>query len=208
MDSPDPAKPRPVRFTRRPDLLSLPYDGENPGDDDDEGKREECNQVPIQLGTCQGDGKHERRPEEESLRYGVPTTRVLSKLGVMAWEVRIYKNCDPDGDGEEHHRPPQIMLLAEHSVETMGAPKGSDRVACEVDVDGRAYDGDEDDGVISGQLSSDEGYSTGEQEGVCNEHLSPIGLFDTLWQIEDEDYWQPEVSLPPCTRYLEKPMAY
>lgn len=53
----------------------------------------------------------------------------------------------------------------------MGTPEGSDRVAGEVDVDGRAYDGDEDHGVVSGETPLEERNRAGDQEGICDEGL-------------------------------------
>lgn len=89
----------------------------------------------------------------------------------MVWEISIYEDRDPDAHGEKHHRPPSILLLPKHCVETMGTPEGSDRVAGEVDVDGRAYDGDEDHGVVSGETPLEERNRAGDQEGICDEGL-------------------------------------
>ena len=97
MDSPNLAKLWPVRFARRPDFLSLPNDGKNPGGDDDDGGRDECHQGPKPLFTRQVPGESERGPKKEGLRDGVPTTRVLSKLGVTSWEVSVNEDRDPDG---------------------------------------------------------------------------------------------------------------
>ena len=66
------------------------------------------------------------------------------------WEVNVDEDCDPDGDGKEGHCSLNILLLPEHFVKTVIAPEGSDRVACEVNVDWRAYDGDEDNRVKPG----------------------------------------------------------
>lgn len=66
------------------------------------------------------------------------------------WEVSVNEDHDPDGNGEECHPPLDIFLLPKHHVEAMGAPKGSDSVACEVNIDGGAYDGDENNGVKPG----------------------------------------------------------
>ena len=69
------------------------------------------------------------------------------------WEVTVDKDRDPDGNGKECHCSVNTLLLPKHCIEAMGAPEGSDGVACEVNVDGGAYNGDEDNQVESGQLS-------------------------------------------------------
>lgn len=78
------------------------------------------------------------------------------------WEIGVDEDRNPDGNGEEHHCPPNVLLLSEHWFKTVGAPKGSGRVAREINVDGRAHDGDKDDGVVPGEFPSEEGNPTGD----------------------------------------------
>lgn len=87
------------------------------------------------------------------------------------WEISVYEDRDPDGNGEEHQCPSTVLFLSKHRFETVGAPEGSDRVACEVNVDGRAYDRDEDDGVVPGEIPLEEGNPTGDQERVRDQGL-------------------------------------
>jgi hypothetical protein len=111
----------------------------------------------------------------------------LNERGEISWDISIDEDRHPDSNGAEHHRPPHILLPPEHCVEMVGAPEGSDSVAYEINIDGRAYDAEEDDGVKPGQLMFKERYPTGEQEGVCEEYLRPECGFDTAWGMENED---------------------
>lgn len=77
----------------------------------------------------------------------------------------------------------------------MTAPEGSDRVACEVDIDGRTHDRDKDYGVVSGEFPPEEGNGTGDQEGIRDKGLRPKCGFDALWRVENEKGFTVEVSL-------------
>ena len=89
----------------------------------------------------------------------------------------------------------------------MGAPKCSDGVARKINTDGGAYNGGKDDGMKSSQLLTEEGNPTGEEEGVCNEHLGPVGVCDSLWRIKDENRWEMEVN-EAYWAYLETLVAH
>lgn len=162
MNLPDFAKPWPVRLTGRPDLLSPPNDDEDPGDDNEDGDHEKRDQNSSETFRRQGPCENERGSEENDLRNSAPTTRVLRELGAAVWEISVDEDGDPDDYGEEHHCPPRVLLLPEGRVESMGTPEGPDRVACEVDVDGGAYDGDEDYRVESGETPLEEGSHAGD----------------------------------------------
>lgn len=101
MNLPDLAKPWPVRFTGWPDFLPPPDDRDDPGDDEDEGDREEYDQKqnPTCPNLCQSPCKNERGPEENTLRDGGPTTRVLREFGILLREVSVYKDRSPDAYG-------------------------------------------------------------------------------------------------------------
>lgn len=86
----------------------------------------------------------------------------MRELGEVLWKIGVYEDRGPDGQGEKHQSPPSILFLPERCVKTMGTPEGSDRVADEVDVDGRTYDGDEDYGVEPVELPPEEGNRTGD----------------------------------------------
>lgn len=81
----------------------------------------------------------------------------------------------------------------------MGTPEGSNGIACKVDVDGRAHDGDEDDGVEPSQVPSDERNTAGDQQRVRNKSLGPEGGCYALWRIEDQDSWKAGVNRPHTT---------
>ena len=128
MDLPNLAKLWPVGLAGRPDLLPPPNNGDNPREDDDDWDQEEQKQNknsswPFQR---QPHRENERSQEEDELRNGAPTTRVLSELGVTWWEICVDEDRDPDGDGEEHHRSSSVLLFSEHCFETVGAPEGSE----------------------------------------------------------------------------------
>lgn len=80
-----------------------------------------------------------------------------------------------------------MLLLPEHCIKTVWAPESSDRVTCEVNVDRRAYDGDDDNRVKPGQLFSNKVNPAGDEEGVCDKCLGPENIFDPVWRIENED---------------------
>ena len=150
IDLPNLAKPWSVRLTP-PNVVSSVKDGDNPGEGDEDRNRKKTEQqedstLPCD---CQKPCVNERSPKEEGLRGGTPT-RVLSKFGVTSWEVSVDEDRDPDGNGKEHCCPLLMLLLPEDLVKTVGAPEGPDSIACEVNVDGGADDGDEDDGVKPG----------------------------------------------------------
>jgi hypothetical protein len=77
-------------------------------------------------------------------------------------KIRVDENRSPYANGQENHCPPTVLLLPKHCIKTMGAPEGSDSVACEVNVDGREYDRDEDCGVESGEFPLKEGNPAGD----------------------------------------------
>jgi hypothetical protein len=86
----------------------------------------------------------------------------LRELGVTLREVGIDKDRDPDTNGEKDHRSLKILLLPEHCFKTVSTPEGPDGIPREVDIDGRACDGDQDDGMVSGKFPPDEGDPAGE----------------------------------------------
>ena len=66
-------------------------------------------------------------------------------------EINVNEDRDPRGDGEEDQGTPNVVSLPEYCVEAVGgAPECPDGVAGEIDVDGRTYDEDDDNGVKSG----------------------------------------------------------
>jgi len=189
MSLPDLAKPWPVRFTGRPDFLSPPSDGDDPCNGDEDGAHEEhekVNNITWSL-LRQRVQENDREPEEITLREGHHTTCVLRELGAFLRKISVYEDRSPDADGKEHHRPPSDLPLPKHCVETMTTPEGSDSVTREVDVDGRAYEGDNDHGVEPGEVPSEEGNRAGNKEGIRDEGLRPEGLFDTPRRIEYEN---------------------
>ena len=137
MDLPDLGEPGPIRFTGWPDLLSPPNDGDDPGDNDEDWNCEDHKQhensgctIQCQAHCCNNGGQ-----KEDELREGATTASVLREFGVALWEIRVHEYCDPDGNREENHNTSTVLLLSEHRLETVGTPEGSDRVACEVDID-------------------------------------------------------------------------
>ena len=120
------------------------------------------NKTKIPAGPCSA--KPSRRQEEEVLGDGTSATCVLGERRKVLRKIRIHEDRNPDGDGEEHHRPLTILLPPEHRFKTMGTPECSDGIACEVEVDRRADDGDKGEGVEAGELPLDDGNSTGDQE--------------------------------------------
>ena len=155
MDLPDLAKPRSVGPSRGPNFVSSPDDGYNPGEGDEDRNRKKTEQQKdssLPCG-CQNPCVDERSSKEEGFCESFPMTRVLNKLRVTLWEVSVDEDRNPNGNGEEGHCSLNILLLPKHSIEAMGAPEGSDCIACKVNVDRGTYDGEEDDGVEPGQLS-------------------------------------------------------
>lgn len=179
---PDLAKPRPVGLARRPDFI-FPYDnGDDPGEDDEDWNRKKNKQKenPSLSFHRQGPREKEGGPEEEGFRYGTPAARVLRELGVASWEIYVNEDRDPCAEGEECQSQPNVMLPPKHCVEAMRAPERSNGIACKVDVDWRAHNGDEDDGVKPSQVPSDERNTAGDQQRVRNKCLGPEGGCYTL----------------------------
>ena len=86
----------------------------------------------------------------------------MCELRPVVWEISVYEDRNPDAYGEEHHCPPGVLLLPKCRIETVGTPEGSDGVACEVDVDRRAHEGDKDDGVETSETPLEEGGCAGD----------------------------------------------
>lgn len=193
----------------RPNFLSPQDDSDNPGEDDEDRdrKKNKQNENPSLSLDRQGPREKEGGREEEGFRYGTPTARVLREPGVASWEIHVNENRDPDGQREERQSPPNVMLPPKHCVEAMGTPEGSDSIARKVDVDGRADDGGEDDGVKPSQVPSDERNTAGDQQRVRNKGLGPEGFCYTLRRIEDQDSWKAEVNRPH-TSSMGTAMAY
>jgi hypothetical protein len=164
VDSPNLAEPWPVRFTGWPNHLSVSNDGENPGEDDSNGKSEDRDQSPNSSNYSQIVYINDWRPKEEGLCVGLlpAMTCVLSEAGVPLRKIRVDEDGNPDGDREQYQSPPYILLPPEHCLEAVGGPKSPDGISGEVNVNRRAHDGYEDDGVVSGQVPSDERNPTGE----------------------------------------------
>lgn len=118
MNLPDLAKPRSVRFARRPDFFSPQDDSDNPGEDDEDWDRKENkqNENPSLSLHRQGPREKEGGPEEECFCYGTPAARVLRELGVASWEINVDENRDPYTKGDERQSQPNVMPPPKYCV--------------------------------------------------------------------------------------------